>query len=562
MPPSAIIMAKVQHSIGSTAIRFSLPTPLQTHTLAPITSISSIFIPFIPGTSNERDEARGQRHSTSHSARAGSITLYIQENGNPELRCKEQIGSKLAMGCPSWYMTVFTCFVGAVGWIIFRHLFCCNENSPPGSIGWPLVGETLAFLKPHYSTLRGSFLDHRFERFGRVFKSHLFGQPAIVSCDPDLNAYVLQNENRLFECSYPKAIHGILGELSMLVVVGDAHKRLRSLALNLVNTAKSKQDFLIDIETNALLILDSWKHKQTVMFCEEARKFTFNVIVKQILSLKPESPETPQILKDFLTFMKGLVSLPLYVPGTSYAKAVQSKSRIHCTVKTLMEERRKQPDNERGDFLDMLLTNTSLEDDEIVSLVLDLLLGGYETTAVLIAMVIKFLADSPPALDQLKAEHQAIRRAKEKDEGLSWNDYKHMSFTQNVINEALRCGNVVKFVHRKALKDVKFKGYQIPSGWKVLPIFSAVHLDSSLYKDPLQFNPWRWHEMPITGKQFTPFGGGPRLCPGSELAKVETAFFVHHLVLNFRWRLAEADHSMAHPYVEFEKGLPLCLDRL
>lgn len=27
-----------------------------------------------------------------------------------------------------------------------------------------------------------------------------------------------------------------------------------------------------------------------------------------------------------------------------------------------------------------------------------------------------------------------------------------------VINEALRCGNVVKFVHRKALKDVKFRG--------------------------------------------------------------------------------------------------------
>jgi hypothetical protein len=27
-----------------------------------------------------------------------------------------------------------------------------------------------------------------------------------------------------------------------------------------------------------------------------------------------------------------------------------------------------------------------------------------------------------------------------------------------VINEALRCGNIVKFVHRKALKDVKYKG--------------------------------------------------------------------------------------------------------
>lgn len=106
-----------------------------------------------------------------------------------------------------------------------------------------------------------------------------------------------------------------------------------------------------------------------------------------------------------------------------------------------------------------------------------------------------------------------------------------------VINEALRYGNVVKFVHRKALKDVKFRGniymynemythfthnrsclhelflvsytfviciekscsclfrltdYLIPSGWKVLPVFSAVHLDPTLHANAFQFHPWRW----------------------------------------------------------------------
>lgn len=35
-------------------------------------------------------------------------------------------------------------------------------------------------------------------------------------------------------------------------------------------------------------------------------------------------------------------------------------------------------------------------------------------------------------------------------------------------------------------------------------------------------------------KKVTPFGGGLRLCPGADLAKVETAFFLHHLVLNYR----------------------------
>jgi cytochrome P450 len=30
-----------------------------------------------------------------------------------------------------------------------------------------------------------------------------------------------------------------------------------------------------------------------------------------------------------------------------------------------------------------------------------------------------------------------------------------------VINETLRCGNIVKFLHRKALKDVRYNGNRV-----------------------------------------------------------------------------------------------------
>lgn len=101
-----------------------------------------------------------------------------------------------------------------------------------------------------------------------------------------------------------------------------------------------------------------------------------------------------------------------------------------------------------------------------------------------------------------------------------------------VINETLRLGNVVRFLHRKALKDVRYKGklyntkinqwnpkylnligwkilnnlcfdvgkkgYDIPSGWKVLPVISAVHLDNSRYDEPNLFNPWRWQQVNLS----------------------------------------------------------------
>ena len=57
---------------------------------------------------------------------------------------------------------------------------------------------------------------------------------------------------------------------------------------------------------------------------------------------------------------------------------------------------------EGGDFLDVLLSKKSLTNDEIVSIVLDILLGGYETTATLIALIVYFLGHAPNALEKLK----------------------------------------------------------------------------------------------------------------------------------------------------------------
>ncbi|KAK9156399.1 hypothetical protein Sjap_003879 [Stephania japonica] len=468
------------------------------------------------------------------------------------------------------YSVIIVGLTGLVLGLIFNHflpLLLKLGVAPKGTFGWPLLGETLSFLKPHSSNSLGSFLQDHCSRYGKVFKSHLFFSPTIVSCDQELNYFILQNEDKLFQCSYPKPVQGVLGGSSMLVVVGDTHRRLRNLALSLVSTTKSNPNYLNDIERTITRTLDSWQDNQQIIFCEEARKFAFHVIVKQVLGLTPDDPQTAKILEDFLTFMKGLISIPLYIPGTAYARAVKARTRIASTVKTIVDERigNGELSNKKGDFLEILLSANTLSDNEKRSFVLDSLLGGYETTSLLMAMAVQFLGQSSAAMAQLKTEHENIRRDKGEGEYLNWEDYKKMEFTQNVINEALRCGNVVKFVHRKAIKDVRFKEYSIPSGWKVLPVFSAVHLDPSLHGNALQFHPWRWEGFQThsqTSKKFTPFGGGPRFCPGSELAKVEIAFFLHHLVLRYRWRPEGVDQAMAYPYVEFQRGLPLRLYKI
>ncbi|XP_010912979.2 cytochrome P450 724B1-like [Elaeis guineensis] len=349
-------------------------------------------------------------------------------------------------------------------YLFFHHILRRHTRAsklPPGSFGWcPFLGDTLSFITPHFSFSRGKFLDENIKRYGKIFRSHLFGHPTIVSCDAEFNSFILQNEDRLFQSSYPKNIPGVLGNLTLLFVTGSEHKRLRGLALDLFAGMRTKNaSFISDIEDNVLQVMDSWKTKKTLVFCEETRKFTFRVIVKQILSLRPEDPETPEILNNFTAFMRGLVSVPINLPGTPYAKAIQAKWRIREIVRNIWHRRESGEQQVKGrmDFLDVLIDGNRIPEEEVLSLVLDLLLGGYETTAMLIAIIVRFLSVNPKMLGDLKEEHLMVRRSKGENEPMEWDDYNKMEFTRCLINEALRLGNVVKFVHRKAVKPIQFK---------------------------------------------------------------------------------------------------------
>lgn len=92
--------------------------------------------------------------------------------------------------------------------------------------------------------------------------------------------------------------------------------------------------------------------------------------------------------------------------------SLQARRRISSTVKAIIEERRRQAAetsttssrSKRSDFLEILMDVDTLSEDEKVSFILDSLLGGYETTSLLISMAVYFLAQSPSALQQLKVQ--------------------------------------------------------------------------------------------------------------------------------------------------------------
>lgn len=115
-------------------------------------------------------------------------------------------------------------------------------------------------------------------RFGKVFKSHLFGSPAIVSCDRELNMFILQNDDKLFKVSYPKAMHGILGSNSLIIAAGDTHRKLRSVVVSFISWCKSKPTFLHCVDKLSVSLMESWRCQNQVLFCKQVK------MVKQVQS--------------------------------------------------------------------------------------------------------------------------------------------------------------------------------------------------------------------------------------------------------------------------------------
>lgn len=446
-------------------------------------------------------------------------------------------------------------------------------NLPPGNMGWPLIGESLAFRRLHPCVSLGEYMEDHIRKYGKIYRSHLFGQPTIVSADAELNRFVLMNDGKLFEPCFPKSVADILGNTSMLVITGEMHRYMKSLTVNFMGIAKLRNNFLGDSEMYTTENFNTWKDGVVFPAKEEASKITFNLMVKNILSMNPGEPETEQLRHLYMSFMKGVISLPLNFPGTAYKKAMQARVKILKTMEQLMKERieMKKAGKDKigeGDLLGFVLEQSNLDAEQFGDLLLGLLFGGHETSSTAITLVLYFLHDCPKAVQHLREEHLAIlkqKKARGEPRALTWEDYKHMEFSQCVVSETLRLGNIIKFVQRKAVTDVKFKGYDIPEGWGVIPIFAAAHLDSNVYENPQKFDPWRWLTISSSTARidnYMPFGQGLRNCAGLELAKMEIVVFLHHLVLNFDWEMAEPDHPLAYAFPEFEKGLPIKVRRI
>ncbi|KAJ4841545.1 hypothetical protein Tsubulata_001753 [Turnera subulata] len=426
---------------------------------------------------------------------------------------------------------------------------------PPGSMGWPYIGETLQL----YSQDPKVFFASKQKRYGEIFKTHILGCPCVMLASPEAARFVLVTQAHLFKPTYPKSKEHLIGPSALFFHQGDYHMRLRklvqgSLSLDVI------RNLTPHISGAASSTLDSWDGGRVINTFQELKKFSFEVGILAIFG-HLESHYREELKKNYSIVDKGYNSFPTNIPGFPYRKAMEARKRLSKILGQIICERKEKRLLER-DLLGCLLNSKDekgevLTDDQIADNIIGVLFAAQDTTASAMTWIVKYLHDHPKLLEDVKAEQEAILKLNdEENRPLSWSQTRSMTHSQKVVLESLRMASIISFTFREAVADVEYKGYLIPKGWKVMPLFRNIHHSPEYFSDPQKFDPSRFEVAPKPNT-FMPFGSGVHACPGNELAKLEMLIMIHHLVTKFRWEVVGSQTGTQYgPFPVPMHGLP------
>ncbi|GLT58940.1 hypothetical protein SLA2020_317950 [Shorea laevis] len=426
---------------------------------------------------------------------------------------------------------------------------------PPGSMGWPFIGETLQL----YSRDPNIFFASKQKRYGEIFKTNILGCPCVMLASREAVRFVLVTQAHLFKPTYPKSKEKLIGPEALFFHQGDKHIRLRKLIQGTLSLGAIR-NLVADIDTISASALESCHGGHIINTFRQMKKFSFEVGILIVFG-HLETHYREELRKNYFKVEKGYNSFPTNLPGTPYRKALQARKKLSEILSVIIREKKEKKLIEK-DLVDSLLNSKDengevLTEDQIADNIIGVLFAAQDTTASAMTWIIKFLHDNPKLLEAVKAEQKAIRKQNEEEgKPLNWSQTRNMPFTYNVMLESLRMASIISFTFRESVTDVEYKGHLIPKGWKVMPLFRNIHHNPEFFADPQIFDPSRFEVAPKPNT-FMPFGSGVHACPGNELAKLEMLVMIHNLVSKYRWEVVGSQSGIHYgPFPVPMQGLP------
>ncbi|GAA0185776.1 hypothetical protein Leryth_022511 [Lithospermum erythrorhizon] len=464
-------------------------------------------------------------------------------------------------------LSVLSICIASIGFALFMKLYLkytskfeTYKSIPEGKMGLPWIGETIDFYKAQKNNkIFEEFVHPRIAKHGKIFKTKLMGSPTIVVNGAEANKFFMSNEFKLVISSWPSSSVQLMGKDSIMEKQGEAHRFLRGLITSTLNI--SGQEILVPkiCDTVQCHLEKYWKGQENIRIYPLAKKLTFTIVFECLLGLEVHNG----ILCVFKKVLEGVFAPPINVPGSKFYRAKSARKELNRLIVSAVREKKRELEEEEKESgtlfsrLVLAMINGEITEDEVVDNVILLVFGAHDTTSFVIAMMFHMLGRYPDCYSRLLQEHNQIRSKKKPGERLSYEDTKKMSYTWQVARESMRMFPPIFGSFRKAVVDIEYEGFTIPQGWKVLWTTYGTHLNEEYFEDPETFNPSRF-DKPVQSYSFIPFGGGPRLCAGYQLARLNILTLVHYVVTQYEWSLIYPDENVVMDPLPFpSQGMPI-----
>ena len=427
-----------------------------------------------------------------------------------------------------------------------------STKSIPGPRGAPIVGVVSEMAQDMLGLFMKTAREH-----GGIAQLKVLNKAYLLITDPKCVKYILQDNYRNYirGASVERA-RSLLGN-GLPLIDGDfwlKERRLMQPAFHRQRLEGLTGMMLGMIEP----FLDGWQENAESGTPLEIHsgmiRLTLSVIVKAMFSeditgkLEPLAKAFSIAAQFMLAQSQSLWPVPLTIPtprNLEYKNAIKALNEIIYPI-IHRSRARTEP---RADLLGMLLamrdeeTGEGMSDQQARDEVITIFFAGHETTAAALTWAFYLLSQHPEVEARAREEVKTVLNGRPP----AFADLPRLAYLHRVLQETLRLYPSAYLFARQAVEDDVIDGYPIPAGNLIFISPYVTHHDPACWPDPERFDPDRFLPEQVAARPrevYYPFGEGPHLCIGNNLAMMEMQLILARALQKYRWELVP-NHPVA-----------------
>ncbi|CAK7347693.1 unnamed protein product [Dovyalis caffra] len=375
-------------------------------------------------------------------------------------------------------------------------------------------------------------------KYGKTFLYWFGTKPTLAISDPDMIKEVLMNtgdgsfqkaqNNPIAKLLFGQGLNGLDGEEWAL------HRRIANQAF----TIERVKCWVPEIVESITKMLMKWEEIRggrdefEIDVHKELQNFTSDVIAKTAFGSNYEEGKRIFSLQDQHKFLAYQAFGNVYIPGFRFLPTKKNRQRwkfdkeTREAIRYLIKTNNSERENSRN-LLSLLMSSYKNQEgeeeklgiEEIINECKTFYFSGKESTADLLTWALLLLALHQEWQNKAREEVFSIYGENEPIAAEKLNDLK---IVNSIICETQRLYPPVVMLPRQTSKNVKLGTLDVPAGTHFYLALPSVHHDPDIWgNDANEFNPLRFNEPRNHLASFFPFGIGPRMCVGKNLAVME-----------------------------------------